>query len=235
MIEVQQERQRVPAVPRRLGPGIALGAAAGPAVFTLTWLVLGFVSRGYTAWGVYVPYSPIHQGVSGLGLGETAPYMNAAFIVNGLLTLAGIAAIFAGIPELGRTARRVCIAMLALPAIGSIVDGIFTLESFWLHNLGFALVLSTAAGFPVVGFVLRRLPAWRQLGTALIAVLHELHAHGRRRHHRHRRHHRAPSDPRNPGLVRRPRLDIHKESQPMTNVRAGGRRGSSDRICPGDG
>ena len=170
MIEVQQERKRVPAVPRRLGPGIALGAAAGPAVFTLTWLVLGFVSRGYTAWGVYVPYSPIHQGVSGLGLGETAPYMNAAFIVNGLLTLAGIAAIFAGIPELGRTARRVCIAMLALPAIGSIVDGIFTLESFWLHNLGFALVLSTAAGFPVVGFVLRRLPAWRRLGTALIAA-----------------------------------------------------------------
>jgi len=170
MIEVQQEQNRVPAVPRRLGPGIALGAAAGPAVFTLTWLVLGFVSRGYTAWGVYVPYSPIHQGVSGLGLGETAPYMNAAFIVNGLLTLAGIAAIFAGIPELGRTARRVCIAMLALPAIGSIVDGIFTLESFWLHNLGFALVLSTAAGFPVVGFVLRRLPAWRRLGTALIAA-----------------------------------------------------------------
>ena len=82
MIELQQERERVPAVPRRLGPGIALGAAAGPAVFTLTWLVLGFVSRGYTAWGVYVPYSPIHQGVSGLGLGETALYMNAAFIVN---------------------------------------------------------------------------------------------------------------------------------------------------------
>src|SRR6266571_768718 len=135
MIEVQQGRKRVPAVPRRLGPGIALGAAAGPAVFTLAWLVLGFVSRGYTAWGVYVPYSPIHQGVSGLGLGETAPFMNAAFIVNGLLTLAGIAAIFAGIPELGRTARRVCIAMLALPAIGSIVDGIFTLESFWLHNV----------------------------------------------------------------------------------------------------
>ncbi len=170
MIEVRQERNRVPAVPRRLGPGIALGAAAGPVVFTLAWLVLGFVSRGYTAWGVYVPYSPIHQGVSGLGLGETAPYMNAAFIVNGLLTLAGIAAIFAGIPELGRTSRRVCIAMLALPAIGSIVDGIFTLESFWLHNLGFALVLSTAAGFPVVGFVLRRLPAWRRLGTALIAA-----------------------------------------------------------------
>ncbi len=170
MIEVQQGRKRVPAVPRRLGPGIALGAAAGPAVFTLAWLVLGFVSRGYTAWGVYVPYSPIHQGVSGLGLGETAPYMNAAFIVNGLLTLAGIAAIFAGIPELGRTARRVCIAMLALPAIGSIVDGIFTLESFWLHNVGFVLVLSAAAGFPVVGFALRRLPAWRRLGTALIAA-----------------------------------------------------------------
>ena len=46
MIELQQERKRVPAVPRRLGPGIALGAAAGPVVFTLAWLVLGFISRG---------------------------------------------------------------------------------------------------------------------------------------------------------------------------------------------
>ena len=136
MIELQQERKRVPAVPRRLGPGIALGAAAGPVVFTLAWLVLGFISRGYTAWGVYVPYSPIHQTVSGLGLGATAPFMNGAFIANGILTVAGIIAIFNGIPALGHRARWTCIALLSMPPLGSAIDGIFTLESFLPHTAG---------------------------------------------------------------------------------------------------
>ena len=170
MIELQQERKRVPAVPRRLGPGIALGAAAGPVVFTLAWLVLGFISRGYTAWGVYVPYSPIHQTVSGLGLGATAPFMNGAFIANGILTVAGIIAIFNGIPALGHRARWTCIALLSIPALGSAIDGIFTLESFLPHTAGFALVLTTIPGFAVTGFVLRRLPEWKRFGTWLIAA-----------------------------------------------------------------
>jgi Protein of unknown function (DUF998) len=170
MIELQQERDGVLAVSCRLSRGIALGAAAGPAVFTVAWLVLGFVSHGYTAWGVYVPYSPIHQTVSGLGLGATAPFMNAAFLANGVLTAAGLVAIFNGIPALGRVARWTCVALLSMPALGSAIDGIFTLESFLPHMAGFALVLMTIPGFAVTGFLLRRVPEWKRFGTWLVAA-----------------------------------------------------------------
>jgi hypothetical protein len=30
---------------------LALGAAVGPVLFTLSWFVLGFLSPGYTLWG----------------------------------------------------------------------------------------------------------------------------------------------------------------------------------------
>ena len=49
---------------------LALGAIVGPVLFTLAWVVLGFLSPGYTAWGIRIaPYSPISQPISGLGLG----------------------------------------------------------------------------------------------------------------------------------------------------------------------
>lgn len=36
---------------------LALGAIAGPALFTLAWLVLGFISTGYTVGGTRIdPY-----------------------------------------------------------------------------------------------------------------------------------------------------------------------------------
>ena len=133
---------------------LALGAIAGPVIFTAAWLVLGAVSRGYTAWGSYVPYSPIHQTVSGLGLGATAPFMNAAFIANGLLTMAAVIAIFTRVDGLSRRARWACILLLGAPAVGSVVDGLFTLESFLPHFAGFALVLLAIPGFIVAGLTL---------------------------------------------------------------------------------
>ena len=148
---------------------LPLGLVAGPVLFTVAWLVLGFVSPGYTAWGAYIPYSPIHQGVSGLGLGPTGPFMNAAFLANGVLTAAGVVDVFRAIPELSRRARWICAALLMLPALGSVTDGVFTLDAFLLHNLGFGLVLTTVVSFPVTGVLLRRVPSWRGFGTWLIA------------------------------------------------------------------
>ncbi|MDP8960228.1 MAG: hypothetical protein M3N32_01150 [Actinomycetota bacterium] len=59
---------------------LALGAVVGPSLFTLAWLVLGFLTPGYTLWDLQIaPYSAVHQPVSGLGLGPTGPFMNAAF------------------------------------------------------------------------------------------------------------------------------------------------------------
>ena len=69
---------------------LALGAVAGPVLFTLGWFVLGFISPGYTMWGTRIaPYSIISQPLSGLGLGPTGPLMNAAFIASGLLIVVG--------------------------------------------------------------------------------------------------------------------------------------------------
>src|ERR1700730_868461 len=98
---------------------LARGAVGGPVLFTLGWFVLGFVSPGYTMWGTRVaPYSIISQPLSGLGLGPTGPYMNAAFILSGLLVMAGAVGIFRAIPELGPTARWICTLLLALPGLG---------------------------------------------------------------------------------------------------------------------
>jgi hypothetical membrane protein len=150
---------------------LALGAILGPVVFTLGWLVLGFISPGYTMWGVHVaPYSAISQPLSGLGMGPTGPLMNADFIVSGLLIVAGVVGVFATIRELSPVARWTCTILLALPGVGGVMDGIFTFEHFLPHFIGFGLALTTVVGFPTVGFILRRVPSWRNFGTWLVAA-----------------------------------------------------------------
>lgn len=145
------------------GVRLELAAVAGPVLLTAAWLVLGFMSPGYYLWGVHVaPYSPVSQPVSGLGLGPTGPYMNSAFVLSGLMMIAGAAAIF----------RRhwILAALLALPGLGGVVDGIFTFQTFFMHFVGFALALSSIVTFPVVGFFLRRIPGWKAIGTGLIVA-----------------------------------------------------------------
>jgi hypothetical protein len=145
---------------------------AGAVLFNAAWLVLGFVSPGFTIWGTEIaPYSPISTAISGLGLGLTAPYMNGAFVITGLLVLAGAAGVFWNIPELSARDRWLSFCLLGvLPAVGFVTDGIFTLESMMVHLSGFLLGFSSAtAGFLVVGLVLRRIRDWRALGTGLIA------------------------------------------------------------------
>src|SRR6266568_4486587 len=100
-----------PAVPLRW---LALGGVLCPLVYTVAWLVLGMLSPGYTAWGVHIaPYSPVSQSISGLGLGVTAPYMNAAFVLNGVLTLLAAVGIAARLAQ----SRRTVFVALALPSI----------------------------------------------------------------------------------------------------------------------
>ncbi|MDQ3641881.1 MAG: DUF998 domain-containing protein [Actinomycetota bacterium] len=148
---------------------LALGAVAGPILFTLAWIVLGLVSPGYTLWDLRVePYSAISQPISGLGLGPTAPLMNAAFVLMGLLSIAGAVGIFQGIQELSRRKRWTCAGLLALHGVGAIMAGIFTLESIMLHFAGFVLALTPIATFLFIGRALRRVPRWRRLGSWLL-------------------------------------------------------------------
>jgi hypothetical protein len=151
--------------------GWALGAVAGPVVLTLAWFTLGFLSPGYSLWGTRIaPYSAVSQPLSGLGLGPTGPYMNAAFILSGLLIAVGVAGVFHNIYGLSARATWLCGALLALPGLGSVIDGVFTLESFMFHFAGFLLALTTVVTFPIAGLFLRRVPQWHRFGTLLIAA-----------------------------------------------------------------
>jgi hypothetical protein len=149
---------------------LALGAICGPILFTLAWVILGALSPGYTAWGVRIaPYSPISQPISGLGLGPTAPFMNAAFVLSGLLILSGVIGVFQGIREMGTLARWSCIVLLALSPLGMVIDGFFTLESFLPHTAGFLLGCATPVlSFAVIGLVLRRFRGFRRFGPWLL-------------------------------------------------------------------
>lgn len=144
-------------------------AAIAPIVFTATWLMLGVLSPGYTLWGTQIsPYSATSQPISGLGLGVTGPYMNAAFIGCGALLFVGICGAIGGIPEMSRRARILNAAVLASTPIGMMLCGVFTLESMMLHSTGFALAaIVPIAGFVVCGLTLRTLPRWRSAGSLL--------------------------------------------------------------------
>src|SRR6266508_1466598 len=147
MTKVLESPTRVGDLTRQL----ALGAVLGPALFTLAWLVLGFVSTGYTLFDHrFTDYSPISQPISGLGIGSTAPYMNTAFVVTGLMLIAGVIGVFRTIqPPVRPTLRRAALALLCCTGVGQVVCGIFTLEAFLPHTLGFVLALGT----PIVSFL----------------------------------------------------------------------------------
>ena len=158
-----------PATPK-IARWLALGTIAGPVLFTLAWFILGFLSPGYTAWGTRIaPYSPISQPISGLGLGPTAPFMNAAFVLSGLLILVGVIGIFQGVREMGGLARWSCTLLLALSPLGMVVDGFFTLESILPHTAGFLLgCVTPVLSFAVSGLFLRRTKSFRRFGTWLL-------------------------------------------------------------------
>jgi amino acid permease len=151
---------------------LALGAIAGPVLLTAGWVVLGLMrAEVKTEWGVSGGVTGmITQPFSGLGLGVNGFLFNAAFFVSGLLLFAGVYGAFQTIEDAPHPRwRKTSLALLALPALGLLVDGVFTLESFKIHMLGFLL----GCGIPMVGFVisglfLRRIPQWRRFGTWLI-------------------------------------------------------------------
>jgi hypothetical protein len=170
-LAVADANPAAPAQARNPARRLALGAVAGPALFTLAWLILGFLSPGYTLFGTLIaPYSPISQPISGLGLGPTGAFMNTAFVLSGLVLLAGVAGIFQTVRPSGRRpAGRVSAALLALSPLGLVVAGSFTLEAVMPHLLGFLLATGTpVASFLTTGRFLRGIPGWRRFGTWLL-------------------------------------------------------------------
>jgi hypothetical membrane protein len=145
------------------------GLFLGPLVLTLTWAVLGYINTGYDLWDERIEtYSVIAQPISGLGLGNTAPYMNTAFIVSGILIVfgsIGFSRMLTG--KLTEYKTRTAL-LLSLVGIGAALCGIFNLESFMLHTLGFMLALSPIVSFIYLGRLFRRERNWRAVGNSML-------------------------------------------------------------------
>ena len=158
---------------------LALGAIAGPVLFTLAWLVLGFLSPGYMLLDTQIgPHAGILLPVSALAVGPTGPFMSAAFILSGLFLLVGVIGIFLGIREMDANARWSCILLLALAPLGAVAAGLSTPRTLSLYAGGFALgahaegvllaVASPVLSFLIVGLLLRSVSRWRRFGTWLL-------------------------------------------------------------------
>ncbi len=138
----------------------ALGAVVGPVLFMLAWFVLGLMRPGY---------SPVRQQLSDLAVGANGGLMTAAFVVGGLLLLAGVVGIFQGIREMDAAARWICTVLLALSPLGGIVVGAFNETQVVGHVTGAILAFQTPViGFLVTGLVIRRSPRWRRIGNWLL-------------------------------------------------------------------
>src|SRR5258708_6060634 len=142
---------------------LALGAVVGPVLGTLGGIVLGFLRPGY---------SPISQQISALGIGPHGAFMDAAFMLTGLLCIVAVIAVFQGLKnELGTAVRWTCTALLLLSPFGLLWIGIFTMNTLALHLVGTQLAFVTPIiALPIAGFVLRRVPSWRRFGTWMIVI-----------------------------------------------------------------
>jgi hypothetical membrane protein len=151
---------------------LALGAVAGPILLTLAWIDLGLMRPAVRdAWGVSGGITGmITQPFSGLGLGSNGFLFNTAFVLSGLLIMVGVFGIFQTIEATGSPmARRASAVLLALTGLGSVVCGLFTIQLFIPHMIGFLLGSGTPVlSFLVAGSFLRRIPRWRRFGTWLL-------------------------------------------------------------------
>jgi len=140
---------------------LALGAVAGPVLFVLAWLVLGELSPGY---------SPLRQQISDLALGADGLFMGAAFVLSGLLLLAGVVGIFQAMrADVGTAASFISAILLALSPLGGVVVGVFNETAVVGHVTGAMLAfLTPIVSFLVTGLVLRRSPHWRRIGSWLL-------------------------------------------------------------------
>lgn len=151
---------------------LALGSIAGPVIMTLAWIILGLIRPAIkTEWGISGGViGMITQPFSGLGIGSNGTLFNTAFVLNGLLIITGVFGIFQTI-DMGKPGkfRTISIFLLTLSGVGSILCGIFTLESFMLHMIGFILACGAPAfGFLTTGLYLRGYPGWKKFSDRLI-------------------------------------------------------------------
>lgn len=151
---------------------LALGAVAGPILFTFAWVVLGvFQPATRNMYGVMGGISgAISNPISGLGVGPNAAAFNLAFLICGLTTLAGVIGIFLSSDVKRQPVKCfLCAMLLGLSPLGLSMAGVYTLaSSLSLHFVAAALLfLSPVVSFLIAGSYFRGMPEWRKFGTLL--------------------------------------------------------------------
>ncbi len=161
--------------PRRASQWLALGAVAGPVLFTLAWLILGLLQpAASTPFGVIGGLSgTISNPISGIGVGPNAAVFNAAFVVCGLLQLVGAVGALESTGSSRRRGLRIASdVLLALSPLALSLVGIFTLGNALLLHIVFGMLLfvSPVLSFLVTGIYLRGVQTtnWRRFGTLLL-------------------------------------------------------------------
>ena len=144
----------------RIATSLAWSSVAAPLLFVLAWSLLGLARPGY---------SPISQPISGLGVGPGATLMNAAFVLEGVLQIAGTVGALLLMPDVRTSARWSGGILLGLSGLGAVLCGLYTWRSFAPHMIGSALGLAgPALGFFVTGLALRRTDRWTRLGGDML-------------------------------------------------------------------
>ncbi|WP_027342703.1 DUF998 domain-containing protein [Hamadaea tsunoensis] len=138
----------------------------GPLIFVMAATVAGLLRPDY---------SPIHQAISDLGVGDQPWLLNISLMVMG----AALVAVSIGLhraldPRRTDPWQWIPTGLLMLPGIGFAWAGVFTeapatLTLHWV--VGMPLVgLGAIGGFITTGVRLRRRESWRGLGTYSIAA-----------------------------------------------------------------
>lgn len=113
----------------------------------------------------------ISNPISGLGVGPHAQLFNSAFVLCGLIQLAGAVGVFQTIRTAGRPVTRwTCTFLLAHSPLGLAMAGIYSLAvSIPLHTMAAALIfLTPVISFLGAGFYFRGVAGWRQFGNWLL-------------------------------------------------------------------
>jgi hypothetical membrane protein len=98
--------------------------------------------------------------------------MDAAFMLDGLLCMVAVIAIFQGLKnELGTGGRWTCTALLLLSPFDLLWVGVFSMNTLAFHLVGAQIAFARSIlALPIAGFVLSHIPRWRRFGTCMMVI-----------------------------------------------------------------
>jgi hypothetical membrane protein len=167
---VQTSGARPPGQSTGLADQLALAGIVGPVVFVIAFTAAGIARASY---------SPVHQPISDLGVGQNAWLVDGACVLLWLLLTAFVIAFYRAMRTvMGQGLAGICAALLEVSPLGFGLAGVFTEDPSTLRihiTAAFLAFLGPAVAFFVTALLLRRSSSWSSLAaysfTASLATL----------------------------------------------------------------